>query len=726
MTPPPAGPTLTHDPNGVATLSLHDESEGFAGISLEFLHRIEAALDELESGIARGTVSALVLRLGGPPRLRTDLDADEVRTLPDAEAARVWSREGQRVVQRIEDLAVPTVAAVKGRCLWAGTQLALACEHRLAVRDARVGVPESRWGVLPAWGGTVRLPRLIGVRNTLYLLLQRDTVSARRAAALGLVDEVLPATRFDAAIERFVQGRLRRRRPVERSRRGLAARVIEDTAPGRRLVLREAARRIRGRAGLPPHVAETVLAAVADGIAAPLEPAFARETERFTELLQHPDTAAFLHHDLLLHGEHLPPACAAPPLRIRRVGVLGGGTRGAALAHLCASRGIGVRLKEVRRDAALAAEQRIRALFAWDTERRSTPEQALERRIRRVSVTTGYGGFGRKDVVVEAVTDRPAVRRRALQEVEEHVREGCVLLTTSVIVPISELGLEMVRPDRVAGLHLFHPAEHRRLAEVVRGADTSEETLRVACSLARRLGKTPLVVADRPGRVVHRLLVVYLLEALRLRAEGVEAAQVDAAMLGFGMPAGPFRLFAEFGAEGVERIVRGLEERLGARFAPPPVRPAEPERRSALLRLRSAFRKARNGDAASRRARERAAGADTASVQQRLLLPLVNESALILEEGVVSGPHEVDRAVALSLGFPVTRGGLLFDADRTGAAALVRGLLALQVRYGSRFSPAPLLCRMAADGSGFYSASGAPLVWHTTADAGQRAPGVLT
>jgi 3-hydroxyacyl-CoA dehydrogenase / enoyl-CoA hydratase / 3-hydroxybutyryl-CoA epimerase len=240
----------------------------------------------------------------------------------------------------------------------------------------------------------------------------------------------------------------------------------------------------------------------------------------------------------------------------------------------------------------------------------------------------------------------------------------------------------------------------------VRGPHTSDAALHATCALARRLGRMPVVVADRAGRVVYRLLVSYLHEAMRLRAEGADAAQVDAAMLRFGMPAGPLRLYAELGAEFVERVARELHERLGSRFAPPPPRPAVPTRRPGVVGLLQGVTAgvwSRLGRGERRRDGERNADAILAGLQERLLLILLNEAAHILDDGVVDGALEVDRAVTLSIGFPPTRGGLLFHADRVGAAVLVRTLLELQARHGPRFAPAPLLCRLAADDAGFYT-----------------------
>jgi 3-hydroxyacyl-CoA dehydrogenase / enoyl-CoA hydratase / 3-hydroxybutyryl-CoA epimerase len=729
LPPVPAAPRtpLSLEPDGIAVLDLAGQHRRPALFSLERLHRIEAHLDELERWIAGDAVVALILRLGSPAGGTTDLEIEEVRRLPDAEAARVWAAEGRRILQRIENLPVTTVAAMAGRCLWGATQVALAATYRVALRapETRIGLPETRLGVLPGWGGAVRLTRLAGIQAAADLMLHRDTISARRAEAIGLVDDVLAAGTYEARLRHFVQ-RVAHRPAVRASRRGLVTRMLDDTAPGRRLLLARAARRAGNEEAVPARVAGAVLRSVGDAVAIPLDAAFVREAETFAELLSDGVPRALVHAHALLQSAAAVKAPAAP--RPAQAAVVGAGARGAHLARLLAGAGFGVRLKDRRPEAARRAADSVREALEKEPEPNRRSRGGAGVASQRVVGATGFGGFGRVDVVLEAVPENPDLKRAVLREVEDHVRDTCVLLSTSALIPVSELQSALTRPERAAGLHLFHPG--RRLAEVVRGERTGEAAVAMACMLARRLGRVPVVVADRPGLVSLRLSVPYLNEALRLVAEGIEPPEVEDAMLRFGMTTGPLRLLREVGEPEFARAGRSLAERLGDRFSPQSTE--IPKRRGATRVLRSVRVLARLPRAGP--PDEHRAGNDVQGdrIRQRLLLVLINEAARVLEEGVVANPFDLDRAATQALGFPAERGSLLFHADRLGLRAVADLLETLESRHGARFEPAPSLRRLAAAGLGFYgrTPSGPPLAPATMGQpgeaAGQPAAEVLT
>jgi 3-hydroxyacyl-CoA dehydrogenase/enoyl-CoA hydratase/carnithine racemase len=687
------GPSLPIgvEDDGVAVLSLSNGGRTPDRFGLDLLHHLDTLLDVLEPRFEAGDARVVIVRLGASRPVRTDLDLDEVWQLPDPHAASVWSQEGQRVLQRIERLPVPTVAAISGSCMWGGTQVALACTYRVAESSpaTRMGLPEASLGILPGWGGSVRLPRVIGIRAALRLLLERGTVSARRAESIGLVDDVFSPARFEARVRRFALSRSRRGAELPASRRGLATRVLEDTAPGRRLVFARVNRQARRQRAVPSEISDAYVSAIADGVGLPLEAAFAREAETFARVVSAPLARARLLGYRLTTAEPVRgPVC-------RRAAVVGAGTQGVYLSHLMASHGLRVRIKELRRGDARLGVERVRGLLARQVAEGSLSDADLARHIRRVTATVGFGGFGRVDVVLAAVGEHPGAQAAVLRELEEHVRDGCVLLSTSPLPSISEVQQQMLRPGRLAGLHLFHPAGRRALAEVVRGEHTEPATVVVAAALARRLGKLPVVVSDRPGLVCYRVLVPYLNEALRLQNEGLAPAQVDSAAKHFGFPVGPFRLLSELGRDRVARLARALAHELGERFAPPsPDAPARPPPDGLLRRLLGARHAAVSLPGGA---------GPPADPQSRLVLAMVNEAARVLDEQVVPSAFLLDRVLTLAIGFPADRGGLLFYADRIGIPAIVEMLGVLAAQVGDRFAPAPLLLRLARDGGGFYS-----------------------
>jgi 3-hydroxyacyl-CoA dehydrogenase/enoyl-CoA hydratase/carnithine racemase len=697
-TPPTTRPSEAIDGTGAraATLAEFDLSGGAGSMTLESLHHLEHWLDGIERAAVRGEIGAVVLRLGGSGAGDSDLDLDEVLGLPDSRAAEVWSGEGQRVLERVERLPVPTVAAIRGRCLGGATQVALACSRRVAddSEATRIGFPEGRLGVLPGWGGSVRLPRLVGVANATELLLYRPTVDARRARQLGLVDRVFPTDIFEARLRSFAERHARRGTPSRRSRRGLAARAVEETAPGRRLILARAAGRAR-REGFVRGFVRIALHAIADGVGTRRALAFQRESERFASLL-----AAGV-----AQGIRNTAALRAEPVRTEDDGggaassvvVLGAGHAAAYLAHRFAGSGCEVRMQHAEGAAVRRTAASARALFDWEVSNGvRTPEDATAGS-RRINASTGLGGFGRADLLIDARPDGQAMRAGSLRRLEDHVREDCVVVVASAFEPLDTIAAALTRPERAVGLHLFHPAARLGLVEIVRGQKSSADAVRRGRAMALRLGASVVEVADSPGLLTWRLACVYIVEALRLRAEGLGDVRIESAARRSGLTVSPLRLYGELGPEHARAAADRLAARFGERFALPPepsIAPAPPLRTRVERTLRRLI--------SARRSEARNAPATRAAVRDRLLLPLVNEATRMLDEGIVAGAQEIDRVLAAMLGTDPETGGILWDADRQGLSGIVGRLDDLARRHGERFSPTPLLRRLATDSARLY------------------------
>jgi 3-hydroxyacyl-CoA dehydrogenase/enoyl-CoA hydratase/3-hydroxybutyryl-CoA epimerase len=700
--------------DGVARLVFDRPGSRANFLSRAALEALDALLAEAERLAGEGRLRALVLRSAKPGVFVAGVDLEEMRSVRDAAEGTAQARRGQAVLRRLEQLAVPTFAAVDGACLGAGAELALACSYRLASDSprARIGLPEVQLGIVPALGGTVRLPRLIGVRAALDMIVTGRAVDGREAERLGLVDAVFPADGFDAGVQRFVLERLRRGRLRTGARRGVARRLVEDTAPGRRLVFARLRREL-ARTDATRPAARRALETVADGIALPLERAFEREAEALGELLVSREARGLLHAFRLRQAAR--GGGAAVAAGIQRAAVLGAGRTGTGIACLLAAAGIPVRLREVRHPALLAGLERLRALFREGVRQGRLPRGEAEERAPAVVGTLGFGGFGTVDVVLEAVPDDEERVRAAVREAEEHVRDDCLLVTTGAAARVTRVQGACARPERVVGMHFVPPVAWGSLVEVVRGEATSDETAAAAMALARRVGKTPLPVRDGPGLLLNRLLLPLVDEALRLLEEGAAVARVDGAMAGFGMAMGPLRLADELGIARVARLSRFLAAELGERMSPAPLLAVlAGGARGRAAEEFTFYRYDRGGEPrASPRAAEvlragaptRGGESDAGEMRSRMLLRVVNEAARTLEEGVVASAAEVDLAALLGLGFPAAEGGLLFYADRLGIAATVASMEDLARRFGERFEPAPLLRRLADEGRGFYGSA---------------------
>lgn len=664
--------SLSLPDDGIAWLTLHPAEAG--GVSEAFLAQLDAHLDAVERAAQAGGLAALVVHGAWPERWMPSEAAAKSAAVATAAAGAARALRAQQVLRRLELLPVPTVAAIAGACPGSGAELALACAYRVASAAAgtRIGFPATRRGLIPAWGGTVRLPRLVGLRAALELVLGGESVDAAAARRLGLVDAVLPAAGFTEAAAGFARARLQRGRQRVGPRRGVRARLLEDTAPGRRVVLAQAARRWSAAPHANPAVSRA-LEVMAAGLALPLEKAFELEAQAAGALLVSPEARA------LAHVARLAPQHDEAAARVEQVGVLGATPAGAEAAHLLARHGLAVRLRDPQPERLTHTRRYLAELAAAGAPRKPAAGT-------RVSASTGWGGFGTLELVL-APGERPAEEyARLLAEAEEHVREDCVLAVGSDVVTVGALQPALAAPERLLGLHLA-PLPGAALVEVVAGEHTGDAALALALALVRRLGGTALPVADRPGLLLRRLLLAYVNEALHLLDDGASSAQVDGALREYGMTRVPLRLLHDVGLERYTALAARLAGALGERLRPP----------EALARLRRAgphgvYHHARGGAAhpAATPWKRRAQPAPFArdEIQERVLLALLNEAVHALDDGVVRDAGLVDLASLAGFGFPAAQGGLLWWADRRGAAALVRSLQELAERHGARFAPA--------------------------------------
>jgi 3-hydroxyacyl-CoA dehydrogenase/enoyl-CoA hydratase/3-hydroxybutyryl-CoA epimerase len=676
---------LEVDTEGVARVWLGEAGHAPPSLSPELLDELDRRVDGVEDGVAEGRIRAVVLRSRTAAAFVAGSELGPLRGIASAHDATRYALAAQLVLRRVEDLPVPTLAVVEGACLGGGFELALACAYRIASDSprTRLALPEVRNGLIPGFGGTVRLPRLVGLQTALEMIVTGRAVEPAEALRVGLVDEVVPARSLDEAVERFARDRAERVRIRGGGRRRVPRRLLEDTAPGRRLVLLRAARRL-----IPPSTPDDAaprraLETVAEGVALPLDRAFRREAKVFGQLAVSAEAQALIHTQLLLEST-APPAASAAPLE--QAAVLGAGEVGSALAYLLARAGIQVRVKDRKRSAMAAGVQAARDRLAAEVRPAKRRAEAAAR-AGGIAAATGFGGFGTADLVAVAVGDRAELSRRALREVEDHTRPECLFALTSPLISVASIQRALATPERVVGFHLAEPVARFPLVEVVPGPDTDSAALGRALDLARRIGRTPVVVADRPGFLLPRLLGAYFGEALRLLDEGASVRQIDTALESAGFAAGPFRRMDMIGKERALRLLDSLAAQIDDRFQPAPVA-------GRLRGMRDGFYLYRNGRPITVNPALPAGLADLGEahaelIRDRVLLLLVNEGALALEEAVAD-PDAIDLTSVLGVGFPRILGGGLHFAAGTGAPALLERFARL-ARFGPRFAPAPLL-----------------------------------
>ncbi len=703
--------------DGVATLLLDEPGESVnvvePGAMLE--------LERLLGGLAKDpAVKAVVLASGKKDGFVAGAKIDLLQGLASAADAEKLAREAQGAFDRLERWPKPLVVAIHGACLGGGLEWALACHYRVASADPRtqLGLVEVQLGLIPGGGGTQRLPRLVGIQAALDLILAGKTVKARKALKLGLVDEVVPpALLLAVARERaaaLAAGKLRR--PRGRRRQGAVEAVtraaLEENFLGREVLFRQARKAVlaktKGHYPAPLRALDAVEHGYQKGFARGLE----REARHFGELAVSPIAHRlmeifFATTALKKDNGTDDPAVKARP--VERVGVLGGGLMGSGIAYVTVNAGLPVRVREKDDAAAAKALGAVRAVLDERVERRSIDRLERAEKMRLLTAATDWSGFAAVDVVIEAVFEDLALKQEMVRAFEAVNADGLFASNTSSI-PIARIAEASRRPERVLGMHYFSPVNKMPLLEVVVTERTSKEATATAVALGKRQGKTVIVVRDGPGFYTSRVLGPYMNEAVRLLLDGAAVDEVDRALVAFGFPVGPFTLADEVGIDVAAKVGHILHDAFGARMEPPPA--LDPFVAAGRL-----GRKARRGfytyGGKEKRVDETVydllPGGRTRQtfradeLQDRLVLPMVNEAIRCLGEGILRSARDGDVGAVFGLGFPPFRGGPFRFADALGTGALLAKLEALRARHGERFEPAPLLVELAKRGAAFHA-----------------------
>ncbi len=705
------------DPDGIGLVTLDDPARGQNVLTLEVMHTLERVVAEAEAAAATGALRVLMFRSAKPGSFIAGADVNAIAAVEDPCEGTEAARQGQTLFGRIAALPVPTVAAIRGICLGGGTELALSCDYRVADDGdrTRIGLPEVLLGILPAWGGTTRLPRLVGLSAALDLMLTGKPARVSKARRIGLIDQVLPRQQFEEQSVELVR-RLALGEglpPTRRRRRTLANRLLDGTAPGRALVLRTAARQVRKRTGghypAPLRILDVARAGLRGSVAANLE----REARAAGDLITSPECKNLLFVFRLREEARKAPWSEGGRARpVAGMAVLGAGPMGGGIAQVAAYNGLRVRMKDIRHEAVAGGLAHARSIFDGAIRRKSLRKRDADARMGLISGGIDYAGVASADLVVEAVVERMAVKRAVLREVEGVVGPDAVIATNTSSLSVDEMAEALERPGRFAGMHFFNPVHRMPLVEVVRGTRTDADTVETIAALAARLGKVPVVTRDAPGFLVNRLLGPCLNEAGHMLGEGWDAIAIDRAWKRFGMPMGPLRLIDEIGIDVMSHAGEVMAGALGERMAPAP----------SLVALAMSGRLGRKGGKGLYRykgGREKGfdrtvyadmklAGKrtppDEGRVRDRLVFAMINEAARVLEERVVRSAAEVDLGMVMGTGFPPFRGGLLKYADDRGAAEVLRTLEVLEATCGHRFAPSPLVRELGESGGTFHGA----------------------
>lgn len=703
---------VERDPDGSVALILDVPGRSVNVFNRQVVADLDAALD----AVAATTAPLLVVRSGKKSGFVAGADLHEFLAIKDAAGATATSLRGQKLFDKLAGLPMPSIAAISGACLGGGLEFALACDYRLVFDKAntQLGLPEVELGLLPGWGGTQRLPRVIGLERTLRVILDRKRLSATEAFRWGLAD-ALASTESELR-EQFAQLTARAIAQGKRQRSGLPLltwrqRLLESNPIGRRILFKATERLMRRRVWddmpAPFEALEAIRAGIRDGMTAGLT------YERTAAGRLAVSTACRNLITLFFQSEKarkLPEEVrGATPAEVRRVGVVGAGTMGAGIAQLAAFKGCKVIVQEVSQEALDAGLTRITSLFRKAVERRLLTEPESVERLAAIQGTLKWDGFDNVDVVVEAALEDIDAKRAVFRELEARTRPATVLATNTSSLPVECLQEGSTHPERIAGMHFFNPVHKMPLVEVARTPSSNDQSLATLTQWAINLGKTPVVVRDSPGFVVNRILMPYLNEGVLLVSEGLAIEQVDRVMKRFGMPMGPLELLDQIGLDVAAHVAQSMQPVLAGRFEPNTA--FEKMRAGGLLgqksgrgfylhdgkkpKVNTQVQELLRGERVSTATSTLPAAVRVSEGRERMVLLMVNEAALGLSEGLTANAAAINLAMVLGTGWAPHRGGPLRYADDRGIADIVQALTTLATRHGRRFEPCAELKRRA-------------------------------
>jgi 3-hydroxyacyl-CoA dehydrogenase/enoyl-CoA hydratase/3-hydroxybutyryl-CoA epimerase len=661
-------------------------------------------VDDLERS---SDIKRVIVASGKPSIFIAGADVTEFSKASSAEQAAEYTRFGQQTIHRFSKLPQVTVAAINGAALGGGCELSISCDYRVMSDSpkAQIGLPETKLGIFPAWGGVTKLPRLIGLPAALDIILQGKVLDGKRAKRMGLVDEVVPAPILLDIARQFATKP--KRRGSDRTKfyvegNPLARRVIFSKA--RKAVLEQT----HGHYPAPLKAIDVMEYGMAHGI----ERGLAREVEEVVPLITGAggDVAQNLIRLFFMMEESKKERIVATPIEVRNAGVLGAGIMGGGIAQLIADKTeASVRMRDINWKAIAGGLKAAAKIWKKKVDRRRMTRGEMQRKLARITSTIDWSGFERIDLVVEAVVENVDVKRQVLSEFEAIAGPNAVFATNTSTIPITDIAAQATRPENVAGMHFFNPVDRMPLVEVIRGAKTSDAAMVTIANFARKLGKTVVYCNDGPGFVVNRILGPYMNESGFLLEEGNAIESIDKAMVGFGMPTGPMALLDEVGIDVAAKVAKILSAAFGERM--------EPSHVVATLYADGRFGK-KNGkglylyEAGKRQGPDPSVykllniksthSADEQAVVERMIFAMVNEAAMILDEKIVASAAELDLAMIMGTGFPPFRGGLLRYADKLGLPYILARLDDLAQKHGKRFLATAALRKLAERDGKFY------------------------
>lgn len=659
--------TINRDNDGILWLGINRNDTAINSINVEVLDELNSCIQEVSQD---KNAIGLIIYSQKEKGFIAGADVNSFSKFENAAQAVDFLQKGQTVFSRIEGLSIPSVAMIDGFCMGGGYELALACTYRVASddKDTRIGLPEVMLGIHPGWGGTVRLPRLIGGFKALSeVILTGRAIAATKAKTLGMVDEVVPVRQLKRAAVYFIKNKPPKHKPSFIEALSNNAWVRKPLAY---LMQYNVAKRVR-KEHYPAPYAVIDLWEKEGGMG---DRAYLKEADSVEQLVSSGDTSKNLIRAFSLR-ERLKGFAKGCDFKAKHVHVIGAGVMGGDIAAWCALRGIRVTLQDKSYAQIAPAVGRAHNLYKKKLRKPRLIQAAMD---NLIPDPEGHG-IARADVIIEAVFENLAVKQAIMKKVEANAKKDAIIATNTSSIPLDEISTAMENPKRLVGIHFFNPVSKMDLVEVVSSSTTAKKVEEQACSFVGQIGKLPLPVKSSPGFLVNRVLMPYLMECVQLLEEGYSGETIDEAALDFGMFMGPVELADTVGMDVCLAVAENLTVHFGG-SVPQKLRDMVKEGKLGR-KTGEGFYQYKNG----KPVKKSPGSPIDKAISDRLILRMVNESAACLREGVVADSDLLDAGMIFATGFAPFRGGPMNYAKDFGKNKLETLFKTFESKYGERF-----------------------------------------
>ena len=719
---------VCHD-NGIAHLVIDVIGESVNTLKAEFAEQITAVLTEIK---ADKSIIGIVLCSGKKDSFVAGADINMLNACQSREEVIGLSRQGQRIFTLLEQLPIPIVAAIDGACLGGGLELAMACHARVCSDNNKtaLGLPEVQLGLLPGSGGTQRLPKLVGLQKSLDMMLTGKQLRAKQALKSGLVDDVVPSSVLLDVAEKLAISIHQRGKKTVKRKQSLMVKLLENNSVGRNIVYQQAQKTVLSKTKGNYPAPDKIIDCIRTGIEFSPESGYRLESENFADLVMSDESAQlrrlFFATTVMKKEQGV---AAIKPEKINKAGVLGGGLMGGGIAFVTATKAnVPVRVKDINHKGISQALKYSFQILNKKVKRRFLLNSEMQKQMAMITGSVEYTGFKALDIVIEAVFEDLNLKQNMVSQVEQQAHDKTIFASNTSSLPIGNIAAKAKRPENVIGLHYFSPVDKMPLVEIIPHEKTSDQTISTTVAFAKKQGKTPIVVKDKAGFYVNRILAPYMNEAAILLLDGEPVDKIDKALVKFGFPVGPMQLLDEVGIDVGAKIGPILQADLGDRFAAPAAfdkllrdgRLGKKSNKGFYLynnqhwvnTLKNIFKGIKPGQKqvdetlyslldikpTGRLAAE--------EISKRCTYMMLNEAARCVDEGIVRNARDGDIGAIFGIGFPPFLGGPLRYIDKIGAKSVVAQLSQWAEIHGERYTPCEALVSMAENDEVYYPTEG--------------------